>query len=76
MIDLPAFMDQVFTTTGKKMTYVGYGEGTTQLLYGLTQSEDSYFAEKLDKAVLLAPCVYATTLGLENYKGTFPVLRQ
>ena len=30
----------------------------------------------MDKAILLAPCVYSTTLGLENYKETFPVFRQ
>ena len=73
VLDLPAFMDKVYEVTQQKMTYVGYGEGTSQLLYGLTQKEETYFADKLDKAILLAPCLYATSLGLENYEETFPV---
>ena len=76
VLDLPAFMDKVYEVTQQKMTYVGYGEGTSQLLYGLTQKEETYFADKLDKAILLAPCLYATSLGLESYEETFPVYEQ
>ena len=32
--------------------------------------------DKLDKAILLAPCIFTTTLGFENYEGTYPVYRE
>ena len=76
VIDLPAFMDKIYEVTNRKMTYVGYGEGTSQLFYGLTQREETYFADKLDKAILLAPCLFVTSLGVENYQETFPVYEE
>lgn len=57
------------------MTYVGYGEATTSLLYGLTQKEDTYYSTVLDRAILLAPCLYVTSLGVEQYLATYPVYK-
>ncbi len=74
--DLPAFLDKVYTTTERDVTYVGYGEGTSQLLYSLTQNAETNIGQYLEKAVLMAPCIYTSTLGLENYQETFPVYRE
>ena len=43
--DVPAFMDKIIEETGKpKVNYIGYSMGTTQMFYGLTQIEDTYYA--------------------------------
>jgi pimeloyl-ACP methyl ester carboxylesterase len=58
--DLPAMIDKVLEITKQpKLTYIGYSQGTSQMFYGLTQKEDSYFADRLNKAIFLAPCVFS-----------------
>lgn len=75
-IDTPAFIDKILEVTAQdKVSYVGYGEATTSLLYGLTQMEETYYADKLERAVLLAPCLFVSSLGFENYQLTYPVFR-
>lgn len=75
-IDTPAFIDKILEVTGQsKVSYVGYGEATTSLLYGLTQMEETYYADKLERATLLAPCLYVTSLGLDTYREVYPVFR-
>ena len=44
-------------------------------MYGLALKEESYYANKLEKAILLAPCLFAPTTGFEDYKQSFPVMR-
>jgi len=45
------------------------------MIYGLTQLEDTYFTNVLNKAIFLAPCLFVSTSGFENYKAVFPSLR-
>lgn len=75
--DLPAMIDKVVEVSqNDKITYVGFSMGTSQMFYGLTQKEESYFASKVEKAIMMAPCVFTTTLGLDNYKQVYPVYRE
>ena len=46
------------------------------MLYGLTQMEEDFFASKVEKAVLMAPCLQPATLGIEHYLQTYPVFRE
>ena len=39
-----------------KIVYIGYDQGATQLLYGLSYLEDSFYKHHLRGAVLMAPC--------------------
>ena len=56
--DVPAQLDKITEVNGNnKVTYVGYSQGSTQMLYGIATEED-YFAEKLNKIIFLAPCLY------------------
>ena len=55
--DDPANIDLVTAQTGhEKIFYIGYSQGTLQMIYGLAHLEDSYHSKHLLKAVLLAPC--------------------
>jgi len=47
------------------------------MFYGLTQKEDTYFADKVAKAIFLAPCIYSGTgfMDLETYLEVYPVFR-
>lgn len=74
--DLPAMINKITEVSAQpKVTYVGYSQGTTQMIYGLTQLEDTYFTNVLNKAIFLAPCLFTTTTGFEAYKSLFPNLR-
>jgi len=42
----------------EKVFFVGYSQGTIQMLYGLAHLEKEFHADNLYKAVLLAPCFY------------------
>ena len=46
------------------------------MFYGLTQKEEDYFDDVLTKAILLAPCVYATSSGFDEYMKIYPVFRK
>lgn len=39
------------------------------MLYALTQKEDSYFADKLERAILMAPCFALTNYGMDYFKA-------
>ena len=39
-----------------EIIYIGYDQGATELLYGLSYLEDSFFRDYLRGAILLAPC--------------------
>ena len=59
--DLPAMFETITQVRGnEKLTYIGFSQGTTQLLYGLATQQETY-AKKLDKAILLAPAIYGAT---------------
>lgn len=63
-------------TDAEKLTYVGYSQGTTQMFAGLTQLEGSFFAERLTKAIMLAPCLWQAPSGMSSYRGIFPTYRE
>ena len=46
------------------------------MIYGLTQKEDDYFNDVLTKAILLAPCLYASTSGFDDYMKIYPKMRE
>ena len=55
--DQPANINKILSVTGKpKVTYIGYSQGTSQMIYGLGKFHDIYFADRLERVILLAPC--------------------
>ena len=58
MYDVPAFIDKILEETNKeKVTYIGYSQGTAQMFYALSKLEDSYFADRINRFVAMAPCL-------------------
>lgn len=55
----PAFIDLVRQVTGqKRITYIGHGQGTTSMFYGLChpgKQHENYYKERLNLFVALAP---------------------
>lgn len=41
--------------------------GTTQIFYGLTQIEEDFYADNMNKFVALAPCVYFEHTTYDKY---------
>ena len=63
--DQPAFIDKILSETGQeKLTYLGFSQGGSQLIYGLAKNQE-YFADKLERAIIMSPC-YASTISLIN----------
>lgn len=59
--DLPAFVEKVLEVTGKpKVTLMGYSQGTSSIFYGLAKNQD-FFAERVNRYVALAPCIFPYT---------------
>ena len=60
--DVRAFVDKMYEHAGNEVKgyYVGYSQGTTQMLIALTQTEEE-LAQKLERIILLAPCTVAGT---------------
>lgn len=57
--DQPAMISKIIEVTEEpKVTFIGYSQGTAQMLIGLTQLEESYFADRLTKAIMIAPCLF------------------
>ena len=74
--DVPAALDKIIEVSGKeKVTYVGYSQGTSQLLYGLSTPASTKIESKLEKAVLLAPCIYFEGSKIEDYMRVYPLYR-
>lgn len=46
------------------------------MLYGLAQLEDTYFADKVSKVILMAPCIFSTPNTKEDYISVFPEFRK
>ena len=74
--DLPAFILKIKLETGKeKVAYVGYDQGSTQMLYGLAHWEKLFFQQHLSKAILMAPCAKPKVMDyekiFEGYKNVF-----
>ena len=74
--DVPSMLDKIIDVSGNEMvSYVGYSQGTAQLFYGLASNEEAY-KDKIERAIMLAPCVYTNTAGLDFYLETYPVFRE
>ena len=69
--DLPAFILKIkLVTKVNKVAYIGYGQGTTQMLYALAHFEEPFFNRHVSKTILLAPCVMMDMLkDGKNYAG-------
>jgi len=75
--DIPAFMDKIIEVSGKpKINYIGYSMGTTQMFYGLTQIEDTYYAQHMNKFVALAPCIYFEPYTFMHYEFGYGAFRE
>ena len=46
-----------------KIIYLGYDQGATQMLYGLSYLEDDFYSNFIRGAILLAPCAKMNVLG-------------
>ena len=56
--DAPANISKVKELTGwEKILYLGYSQGTTQMFYGLSKYEESFYADSLLKYAAFAPCI-------------------
>ena len=56
--DVKANIEEIIWQTGEeKIYYLGYSQGSTQMHYALAQDSD-WFAGRLHRAVMLAPCFY------------------
>ena len=70
--DLPAMIETMRQVTNQpKVTYIGYSIGTTQMIHALTQQEETYFSDRVEKCILLAPCVLTSSVGYDDYKSIF-----
>ena len=64
--DIPANITKIKELTGfQKILYLGYSQGTTQMFYGLSKYEESFYADNLLKFAAFAPC---TLLGVKDRK--------
>ena len=55
--DLPAFINLVKSTTPTdKVILGGYSQGSTQIMYGLSKYEDSFYADNVSAFLAFAPC--------------------
>ena len=65
--DQPAFFDKVLEVTGeRKLTYMGYSQGTAQMFYALGSMD--YLNDKIESAVFIGPCLYG------NFGATYDTL--
>ena len=75
--DNPAFMDLIMQQTGApKVTYIGYSMGTSQMFYGLTQLEQTYYGKYMEKFIAIAPCVYVEPVTYEEYQNGYGKWRE
>ena len=77
LYDGPAFMNKIIEVSGKpKVNYIGYSMGTTQMFYGLTQIEDEYYKDHMNKFVALAPCIYFEPWTFMEYEFGYGAFRE
>lgn len=77
MYDDPAFLDLIMKETGQeKVNYIGYSMGTTQMFYGLTQREEDYYGQYLNKFIALAPCIYFEPTTYDDYVNGYGEYRK
>ena len=54
-------------TRQRKVNYIGYAMGTTQIFYGLSQLESVYYGHYINKLIALAPCIYYYLMSYQEY---------
>ena len=52
------------------MTYIGYSQGTIQMLYALAHLEEEFFADNLNQFVALAPCTLSGSSDRATYENS------
>merc|ERR1712137_432847 len=53
---MPTAINHIYDTTGKKVIYFGYSQGTTQLFYGLSKLWHTDLPSKFERVLAWAPC--------------------
>ena len=77
LYDDPAFMSLIMEKTGqRKVNYIGYAMGTTQMFYGLTHREEDFYADNMNKFVALAPCIYFEHTEYDQYVNGYGEYRK
>ena len=58
--DAPANLNYIREAIGARpLTYIGYGQGATSILYGMSRKDKAiYFQQLLTEVIILAPCVF------------------
>ena len=46
------------------------------MFVGLSQLEESFFADRLTKAIMLAPCLWQKPESMATYRGVFPAFKE
>ena len=58
LYDDKANVDLILDKSGaEKIFYIGWSQGGAQLIYALAHKEEEYFADRMYKAVFMAPCM-------------------
>ena len=67
--DLPLFIEKIIEVrrNDKKVVFLGLGTGNTELFWALTQMEEDFFADKLDRAIMMAPCMFVGPTTFQEY---------
>jgi len=60
--DLPAVIDYIKVKTGKKVTYIGHSQGSTQVFLGMSLMPE-YFKESLTGVIALGPAASLANMG-------------
>ena len=53
-----------------KVTYIGYSQGTIQMLYALAKMEETFFVDNLNQFVALAPCTLSGSSDRADYENS------
>jgi hypothetical protein len=74
--DLEAEISFIRQLTGvKKVTFLGYGHGNTQMFYGLAIREKEFYAINVDKIIALGPC-FIIRDGITKFKPYFEAFKK
>ena len=63
--DVPAMLDKVMEVSPGKVNYIGYSQGTAQLFYALA-TNNAGMENRIEKAIMLAPCLYTNYIVINN----------
>ena len=72
--DVPAMIETVKQHSSQnKVTYIGYSQGSAQMLYALAKFGDDFFKYTLDRFIAIGPCLLSHTdnLPVEAVQGWY-----